>query len=84
MAYLVVFCIGVALQTGGTTLAPFVIGRVFAGTYHTMSTRRGTDSRSQVSVSEERLASSPCTSPSALPSTSVEPLSLVTSGLSPG
>ncbi|KAK4701536.1 hypothetical protein P7C70_g4694, partial [Phenoliferia sp. Uapishka_3] len=29
--YLVIFVIGVALQTAGTTLTPFVIGRVFAG-----------------------------------------------------
>jgi len=31
MAYLVLFCIGVACQTGGTDLTTFVIGRVFAG-----------------------------------------------------
>ncbi|SCZ97155.1 BZ3500_MvSof-1268-A1-R1_Chr4-2g07027 [Microbotryum saponariae] len=31
IAYLVLFCIGVALQTGGKSLTPFVIGRVFAG-----------------------------------------------------
>ncbi|GAA5965299.1 hypothetical protein JCM3765_007155 [Sporobolomyces pararoseus] len=31
IAYLVVFCLGVALQTGGTTIPTFVLGRVFAG-----------------------------------------------------
>ncbi|BGP42994.1 Plasma membrane low glucose sensor [Rhodotorula kratochvilovae] len=31
MAFLVLFCIGVACQTGGTTLPTFVVGRVFAG-----------------------------------------------------
>ncbi|GAA5851648.1 hypothetical protein JCM3766R1_002015 [Sporobolomyces carnicolor] len=31
IAYLVVFCLGVALQTGGTTIPQFVLGRVFAG-----------------------------------------------------
>ncbi|GAA6064441.1 hypothetical protein JCM10212_000140 [Sporobolomyces blumeae] len=31
IAYLVLFCLGVALQTGGTTIPTFVIGRVFAG-----------------------------------------------------
>ncbi|KDE04829.1 hypothetical protein MVLG_04793 [Microbotryum lychnidis-dioicae p1A1 Lamole] len=31
IAYLALFCIGVALQTGGKSLTPFVIGRVFAG-----------------------------------------------------
>ncbi|GAA5984612.1 hypothetical protein JCM10908_003424 [Rhodotorula pacifica] len=31
MFFLVFFCIGVGLQTGTTTLAPFVVGRVFAG-----------------------------------------------------
>ncbi|GAA5971626.1 hypothetical protein JCM8115_005885 [Rhodotorula mucilaginosa] len=31
MVFLVFFCIGVGLQTGCTTLAPFVVGRVFAG-----------------------------------------------------
>ncbi|KAM0748130.1 MFS monosaccharide transporter [Meredithblackwellia eburnea MCA 4105] len=31
MVYLVLFCIGVALQTGGKSIGPFVVGRVFAG-----------------------------------------------------
>ncbi|GJN93220.1 hypothetical protein Rhopal_006267-T1 [Rhodotorula paludigena] len=31
MCFLVLFCIGVACQTGGTDLATFVVGRVFAG-----------------------------------------------------
>ncbi|SCV69442.1 BQ2448_2462 [Microbotryum intermedium] len=31
IAYLLLFCIGVALQTGGKSLTPFVLGRVFAG-----------------------------------------------------
>ena len=31
MAFLVLFTIGVACQTGGTTLPTFVVGRVFAG-----------------------------------------------------
>ncbi|GAA5996172.1 hypothetical protein JCM5350_000491 [Sporobolomyces pararoseus] len=31
MAYLVLFCIGVGLQTGGKSLSIFVVGRVFAG-----------------------------------------------------
>ncbi|BGP57312.1 hypothetical protein JCM8202_001686 [Rhodotorula sphaerocarpa] len=31
ICFLVLFCIGVACQTGGRTLAPFVVGRVFAG-----------------------------------------------------
>ncbi|POY74762.1 hypothetical protein BMF94_2238 [Rhodotorula taiwanensis] len=31
MCFLVLFCIGVGLQTGGRSLAPFVVGRVFAG-----------------------------------------------------
>ncbi|ORY49729.1 general substrate transporter [Leucosporidium creatinivorum] len=31
IAYLGLFCIGVALQTGATSIPPFVVGRVFAG-----------------------------------------------------
>ncbi|GAA5873086.1 hypothetical protein JCM16303_006934 [Sporobolomyces ruberrimus] len=31
IAYLAVFCLGVALQTGGKTIPIFVVGRVFAG-----------------------------------------------------
>ncbi|GAA6017582.1 hypothetical protein JCM11491_005291 [Sporobolomyces phaffii] len=31
IAYLCVFCLGVALQTGGKTIPTFVLGRVFAG-----------------------------------------------------
>lgn len=31
MAFLFLFSIGVACQTGGTTLRTFVVGRIFAG-----------------------------------------------------